>query len=49
MKKAYFVPESEVIRTELEMGLLTVTGGDDPIHENSMEPDDRDHYRRLDF
>jgi len=46
MKKTYVVPESEAICTKLEMGLLTVTGGDDPHPEGVMEPDDWHHYDR---
>lgn len=39
MKKKYEIPEAEAICTELEMGLLTVTGGQDPFEEEVI-PDD---------
>lgn len=47
MKKTYVVPKSVAIYAELEMGLLYVSGDDDPIHEHVMEPDDRGYYDRF--
>lgn len=40
MKKKYEIPEAEELHTELEMGLLTVTGGEDPWDDGVMPEDD---------
>lgn len=40
MKKKYEIPEAEEIRTELETGLLIVTGGEDPWDNGVMPEDD---------
>lgn len=42
MKKVYEIPETESIQVKIEKGLLTVTGGDDPVHEEGgVMPDDQ--------
>ena len=44
MKETYVTPNAETIFMEIEMGLLTVTGGDDPIHEGVMDHDPDDYH-----
>lgn len=41
MKKKYEIPEAEAFCTELETGLLVVTGGQDPFIDEVM-PEDED-------
>jgi hypothetical protein len=42
MKKKYEIPEAEELRVSLEMGLLTVTGGQDPFEEEVIQDDSFD-------
>ena len=39
MKKKYVIPEAEELRVAIEVGLLTITGGDDDIPEGVMPYD----------
>ncbi len=41
MKKKYEIPEAEELHTDLEMGLLTATGGQAPFTDEVM-PEDED-------
>lgn len=41
MKKKYEIPEAEEFRISLEMGLLTVTGHEEPW---GVMPDDSDDF-----
>lgn len=43
MKKKYEIPEAEELRIALEIGLLTITGGDDDIPHGVM-PADEDSF-----